>query len=134
VSLEWVLWQPPYGGGVILIQAARLFVEERLAHQHLGGPLVVVWDGLNTHGSAAMAYLVAARDRLTVFRLPPYAHELNPVWSLLTRPLANLLAGQQHTGILLFHDIGRQSRANPSTGLMFHSKPPGPSWPLSLSY
>jgi hypothetical protein len=49
------------------------------AHQQLGGPLVVVWDNLNTHVSAAMGELVAARDWLTVFQLPPYAHELNPV-------------------------------------------------------
>jgi transposase len=63
------------------------------AHQQLGGPLVVVWDNLNTHISAAMAELIAARDWLTVFRLPPYAHELNPVelvWSHLKRSLANL--------------------------------------------
>ena len=63
------------------------------AHQRLGGPLVVVWDGLNTHVSRAMADLVTTRDWLTVFRLPPYAHELNPVesvWSLLKRSLANL--------------------------------------------
>jgi putative transposase len=54
---------------------------------------VVVWDGLNTHVSRAMADLVAARDWLTVFRLPPYAHELNPVesgWSHLKRSLGNL--------------------------------------------
>ena len=49
------------------------------AHQQLGGPLVVVWDGLNTHVSHSMADLVAARSWLTVFRLPPYAHELDPV-------------------------------------------------------
>ena len=52
-----------------------------------------VWDNLNTHVSAAMAELVAARPWLTVFQLPPYAHELNlvkPVWSHLKRPLANL--------------------------------------------
>jgi transposase len=63
------------------------------AHQQLSGPLVVVWDNLNAHVSAAMAELVAARDWLTVFQLPPYAHELNPVeqvWSLLKRSLANL--------------------------------------------
>jgi putative transposase len=63
------------------------------AHQQLGGPLVVVWDGLNTHVSGVMADLVAARDWLTVFRLPPYAHELNPVervWALLKKSLANL--------------------------------------------
>ena len=63
------------------------------AHQQLGGPLVVVWDNLNTHVSRAMGELVAARDWLTVFQLPPYAHELNPVepvWSHLKRSLANL--------------------------------------------
>jgi putative transposase len=63
------------------------------AHQQLGGPLVVCWDGLNTHASAAMGKLIAARGWLTVFRLPPYAHELNPVeraWSVLKRSLANL--------------------------------------------
>jgi hypothetical protein len=63
------------------------------AHQQLGGPLVVVWDNLNTYVSGAMTELIAARDWLTVYRLPPYAHELNPVelvWSHLKRSLANL--------------------------------------------
>jgi hypothetical protein len=64
------------------------------AHQQLGGPLVLVWDGLNTHTSRAMRELIAARDWLTVYRLPPYAPELNPVepvWSHLKRSLANLV-------------------------------------------
>ena len=55
---------------------------------------MVIWDGLNTHVSAAMAELVAARDWLTVFRLPAYAHELNPVervQAVLKRSLANLV-------------------------------------------
>ena len=63
------------------------------AHRQLGGPVVLVWDNLNTHVSAAMAEIIAARPWLTVFRLPPYAHELNPVepvWSNLKRSLANL--------------------------------------------
>jgi putative transposase len=63
------------------------------AHQQLGGPLVLVWDNLNAHVSAAMAELITARDWLTAYRLPPYAHELNPVepvWSHLKRSLANL--------------------------------------------
>jgi transposase len=54
---------------------------------------VLIWDNLNTHVSRAMRDLIAARDRLTVFRLPPYASELNPVesvWSHLKRSLANL--------------------------------------------
>jgi putative transposase len=63
------------------------------AHQQLGGPVVLIWDNLNTHVSAAMTELIAARDWLTVVQLPPYAHELNPVelvWSHLKRSLANL--------------------------------------------
>jgi putative transposase len=63
------------------------------AHQQLGGPLVVVWDNLNTHVSAAMHDLVATRPWLTVCQLPAYAHELNPVepvWSHLKRSLGNL--------------------------------------------
>jgi putative transposase len=63
------------------------------AHQQLAGPVVVVWDNLNAHVSAAMTELIATRDWLTVYQLPPYAHELNPVelvWSHLKRSLANL--------------------------------------------
>jgi putative transposase len=40
-----------------------------------------------------MTSLIEARDWLTVYQLPPYAHELNPVelvWSHLKRSLANL--------------------------------------------
>ncbi len=69
---------------------ARLF---DAAHQQLTGPLVVVWDNSGTHTSAAMTKLAGARDWLTVFQLPPYAHELNPVelvWAHLKRSLANL--------------------------------------------
>jgi transposase len=63
------------------------------AHQQLGGPLVVVWDNLNAHVSGAMHQLIAARPWLTIYQLPAYAHELNPVepvWSPLKRSLANL--------------------------------------------
>jgi putative transposase len=63
------------------------------AHQQLGGPLVLVWDNLNTHTSRAMGELIAARLWLTVYQLPAYAPELNPVeavWSHLKRSLANL--------------------------------------------
>ena len=51
------------------------------------------WADLTVHVSDAMTGLIAARDWLTVYRLPPYAHELNPVepvWSHLKRSLANL--------------------------------------------
>jgi putative transposase len=70
------------------------------ARQQLDGPLVVVRDGLNTHVSRAMRELAAARSWLRIYRLPPYASELNPVepvWSNLKRSLANLTK----------HDIGQ---------------------------
>ena len=63
------------------------------AHQQLDGPIVLIWDNLNTHISAAMRELIAARDWLHVIRLPAYAPDLNPtegVWSHLKRSLGNL--------------------------------------------
>jgi putative transposase len=63
------------------------------AHQQLGGPIVLVWDGINTHTSAVMKRLVAARPWLHVYQLPAYAPELNAVegvWSHLKKSLVNL--------------------------------------------
>ncbi|WUW42780.1 transposase [Micromonospora rifamycinica] len=63
------------------------------AHQQLDGPIVCVWDNLNTHVSAAMRQMIDARDWLTVIRLPAYAPDLNPteaVWSHLKRSIGNL--------------------------------------------
>jgi hypothetical protein len=62
------------------------------AHQQLGGPVVLVWDNLNTHVSAAMKEQIAARDWLTVCQLPPHAHELNPAELGLVPPQE--IAGQ----------------------------------------
>lgn len=63
------------------------------AHQQLGAPIMLVWDNLNTHISAAMGALITARDWLHVIRLPAYAPDLNPtehVRSHLKRSLGNL--------------------------------------------
>ncbi|WP_443062357.1 IS630 family transposase [Streptomyces sp. NBC_00457] len=63
------------------------------AHHQLGGPIVLVWDNLNTHLTAGMRRYIAERDWLTVYQLPAYAPDLNPVegiWSILRRTtLAN---------------------------------------------
>lgn len=66
------------------------------AHQQLGAPVVLVWDNLGGHNSAAMRAMIATRPWLRVYNMPPYAPELNPVesvWSHLKRSLANLAAG-----------------------------------------
>ncbi|MEV8100146.1 transposase [Kitasatospora sp. NPDC085879] len=63
------------------------------AHIQLGGPIVLVWDNFNVHLAAGMKQYAADHDCLTVFQLPSYAPDLNPVeglWSLLRRgPMAN---------------------------------------------
>jgi DDE superfamily endonuclease len=63
------------------------------AHQQLGGPILLVWDGLPAHKSAKMRALIAARRWLRVYQLPGYAPELNPAenaWSSLKRAMTNL--------------------------------------------
>jgi transposase len=58
------------------------------AHQQLGGPIVLIWDNLNVHKAADLRKSAEARDWLTIYYLPPYAPDLNPVegiWSLLRR-------------------------------------------------
>ncbi|MER6060634.1 hypothetical protein ABT167_05380 [Streptomyces sp. NPDC001792] len=62
------------------------------AHQQLGGPIVLVWDNLNTHVSRTTG---ADRRPIMADRLSAavYAPELDPVegvWSHLKRSLANL--------------------------------------------
>jgi hypothetical protein len=67
------------------------------AHAQLSAPLILVWDNLNVHRSAAMRdFCEAHPDWLTVVRLPAYAPELNAtegVWAHVKRDLGNLLAG-----------------------------------------
>jgi transposase len=97
------------------------------AHQQLGGPLVVVWDNVNTHTSRAMRAPIAARPWLTVFQLPPRASNLNPVesaWSLLKRSrrhcCAKRLCDREAVNLLVRTyccDLGRtQNRAERPIG------------------
>ncbi len=54
---------------------------------------MLVWDRLNTHVSRVMRELIAERAWLTVFLLPAYSPDLNPVegvWAHVKRSLANL--------------------------------------------
>ncbi|WP_433397183.1 transposase [Streptomyces sp. CA-146814] len=67
---------------------ARLPGPADRAHPQLGGPIVLVCDNLNVHRAAALREFAASRDWLTIYYLPPYAPDLNPVegiWALLRR-------------------------------------------------
>jgi putative transposase len=67
------------------------------AHLQLTAPIILIWDNLNTHVSAAMRQFCEAHsDWLTVVQLLAYAPELNAtegVWAHVKRDLGNLLAG-----------------------------------------
>ena len=67
------------------------------AHLQLTAPVILIWDNLNVHCSAAMRrFCDAHSDWLTVVGLPAYACELNAtegVWAQVERDLGNLLAG-----------------------------------------
>jgi putative transposase len=96
------------------------------AHQQLDGPIVLIWDNLNTHISAAMRELIAARDWLHVIRLPAYAPDLNPteaVWSHLKRSLGNLaVRGVDHLLAIVKHRLKRiQYRPDLLDGFVDHT-------------
>jgi transposase len=63
------------------------------AHHALNAPMIVIWDGLNTHRSHKMLQFTQANSGwLTVIRLPAYAPDLNAVegaWSVMKSGLGN---------------------------------------------
>jgi putative transposase len=96
------------------------------AHQQLNGPVVLVWDNLNTHISAVMRAMIDARDWLHVIRLPAYAPDLNPtegVWSHLKRSIGNLAVhGVDHLQAIIKNRLkGIQYRADLLDGLLAHT-------------
>ena len=66
------------------------------AHNQLHAPVILIWDNLNTHISAAMGRFVSSHpDWLTEVRLPAYAPDLNPAegaWANMKNGLGNLAA------------------------------------------
>jgi hypothetical protein len=96
------------------------------AHQQLGGPIMLVWDNLNTHISRAMRELIDARDWLRVYRLPPYAPELNAaegIWANLTGGLGNhLFHGLDTLKTTIQSQLrGMQYRPDLLTGFLTHT-------------
>lgn len=84
----------PAGRGTHHSMSERYFIALIDGVHHLvRAPIVLAWDRLNTHVSRRMRNLVAEREWLTVFLLPAYSPDLNPVewvWAHVKRSLANL--------------------------------------------
>ncbi|MFG2711952.1 transposase [Streptomyces goshikiensis] len=84
------------------------------AHIQLGGPIVVIWDNLNTHLAAGLKRYEAEHDWLTTIRLPAYAPDLageinrNPAdlpaalanYERVLRPFVNEIQGKVNPRIL----------------------------------
>ena len=63
--------------------------------KHLRGPVIVIWDRINQHRSAAVKAFIASHPRLQVEHLPAYAPELNPVEGVWCEWKAHRLANHQ---------------------------------------
>ncbi|GGZ30181.1 hypothetical protein GCM10010365_58340 [Streptomyces poonensis] len=90
-------------------------------HQLLRAPIVLVWDRLSTHVSHAMRELTAEREWPTVFLLPAYAPDLNPVegvWAHVKHSLAGL-------AVVALDRL--ESRLSYATGSKDFSTDPAPS-------
>jgi putative transposase len=106
------------------------------AHHRLHAPIILIWDGVNTHTSTAMRQFIAAHHHwLTVFRLPAYAPDLNAtesLWSTVKSGLGNLAVdGVDHLAAIVRNRLKRiQYRPDlipgflAQTGLSLEPEPP----------
>jgi hypothetical protein len=106
------------------------------AHNQLHAPVILIWDNLNTHISAAMrAFIAAHPDWLTEARLPAYAPDLNAVegaWANMKNGLGNLAASDvdQLTAIIknrlksIQYQPGLIEAFLAQTGLSLQPEPP----------
>jgi transposase len=106
------------------------------AHNQLHAPVILVWDNLNTHISAAMrAFIDAHPDWLTETRLPAYAPDLNAVegaWANMKNGLGNLAATNVDQLTAIIKNRLKSIQYRPAlidaflaqTGLTFEPEPP----------
>lgn len=75
------------------ITALRLVRFLRQLSRHVRGPVIIVWDRLNTHRARSVTAWLRLHPRIETAFLPAYAPELNPIepaWGYLkTNSLAN---------------------------------------------
>ena len=106
------------------------------AHNQLHAPVILIWDNLNTHISAAMGRFVSSHpDWLTEVRLPAYAPDLNPAegaWANMKNGLGNLSARDVDQLAAIVKNRLKRIQYRPAlidgflaqTGLTLKSEPP----------
>ena len=106
------------------------------AHHQLHAPVILIWDNLNTHISAAMrGFTESHRDWLTVVQLPSYAPDLNPAegaWANMKNGLGNLAASNLDQLAAIVRNRLKRIQYRPQlidgflaqTGLTLESRPP----------
>jgi putative transposase len=106
------------------------------AHKELHAPVILIWDNLNTHISAAMGGFVSSHsDWLTEVRLPACAPELNPaegVWANMKNGLGSLAARDVDQLAAIVKNRLKRIQYRPAlidgflaqTGLTLESQPP----------
>ena len=72
-------------GGITLNGSIHFKVHEGSLLSHIKRHVVLLWDGSPTHRSGVVKdFLEQNKERVTVFRLPPYYPKFNPVEFLWT--------------------------------------------------
>ena len=106
------------------------------AHHQLHAPVILIWDNLNTHISAAMrGFTESHRDWLTVVQLPSYAPDLNPAegaWANMKNGLGNLAASNVDQLAAIVRNRLKRIQYRPAlidgflaqTGLTLEPRPP----------
>lgn len=90
-------------------------------HRRLRAPVILIWDGLNSHWSHKMAAFVGSQKWLQVERLPGYAPDLNPCEGLWANLKGGALANRAEETIGQIAEIAHRSarRAAHSQQLLF---------------
>jgi len=104
LGLYWDMQAANYTTGPV-----KAFVEA--VQRRLGRPILLIWDRLGAHRSAARQWREEGNDRIAVAFLPAYAPDLNPaeqVWGHTKwSDLANFLpAGLEELGAAIDGSLG----------------------------
>lgn len=89
------------------IDQHRVLTFVKQLYRQIRGPIIVLWDNLNTHKSKLLRSYLQSHKRLHLEYLPPYAPELNPVEWFFENATCHELANH---GLLDIHELHHRVR------------------------